>query len=115
MGEDDDDVGVLWTDGPGAWEDHASTSDPLGEIGLGSGAELDEPGMEVAPGGRHLSQHREMSAPQDPKHQLERLEEENSSLRAISKYLMQERKELVRKAEAAFKRNQNLRSLMPAL
>jgi hypothetical protein len=49
---------------------------------------------------------------QEVKMQMERLEEENSSLRAISKYLMQERKELVRKAESAAKRNQNLKSLM---
>ncbi len=43
---------------------------------------------------------------------LERLEEENSSLRAITKYLIHERKELRKKADTASKRNQNLNNLL---
>lgn len=43
---------------------------------------------------------------------LERLEEENSSLRAITKYLIHERKELRKKADLASKRNQNLSNLV---
>jgi len=43
---------------------------------------------------------------------LERLEEENSSLRAITKYLIHERKELRKKADTASKRNQNLANLV---
>jgi hypothetical protein len=43
---------------------------------------------------------------------LERLEEENGSLRAITKYLIHERKELRKKADTASKRNQNLSNLV---
>ncbi len=46
---------------------------------------------------------------------LERLEEENSSLRAITKYLIHERKELRKKADMASKRNQNLNNLLQVM
>lgn len=46
---------------------------------------------------------------------LERLEEENSSLRAITRYLIHERKELRRKADTAAKRNQNLNNLLQVI
>ena len=46
---------------------------------------------------------------------LERLEEENSSLRAITKYLIHERKELRKKADTASKRNQNLNNLLQVI
>eukprot|EP00960_Hanusia_phi_P056197 763182-Hanusia_phi.AAC.3 len=44
--------------------------------------------------------------------QLKRFGEENASLRMITRYLIEERKELVRKADQAAKRNQNLNSLI---
>mmetsp|Transcript_6802 Transcript_6802/g.23894 ORF Transcript_6802/g.23894 Transcript_6802/m.23894 type:complete len:125 (+) Transcript_6802:251-625(+) len=44
--------------------------------------------------------------------QLKRFGEENASLRMITRYLIEERKELVRKADEAAKRNQNLNSLI---
>jgi hypothetical protein len=46
---------------------------------------------------------------------LERIQEENSSLRAITKYLIHERKELRRKADTAAKRNQNLNNLLQVM
>jgi len=47
--------------------------------------------------------------------EMERLAEENASLRAISNYLMQERKDLASKAELSAKRNENLECLLRVL
>ena len=60
---------------------------------------------------RDMLSHRDMFSQSS----LERLEEENGSLRAITRYLIHERKELRRKADTAVKRNQNLNNLLQVM